>query len=245
MLRFFRNIRQSLLIDKKPTSTAGRLCRYLLYAIGEILLVVIGILIALQINNWNTQRINNQSEIQVYRNIKLQIVDDMNEIIKVKDLNSHHKTQFEYANRIITSKDRSKIDTLAFITMNLSQYSDFHRSSNIYETLVNSGDLKLLKNANISSSLQKLEMTYTHVNKLEDIHWEIIMKELSPELRGVINYSNFQIVKPDKLYSVEIQNIFLECIYLTIGKDFIYNKALGEIETIIKLIDEELNYYKE
>jgi hypothetical protein len=46
MLRFFRQIRQRLLTDNKFS-------KYLLYAIGEILLVVIGILIALQADFWN------------------------------------------------------------------------------------------------------------------------------------------------------------------------------------------------
>ncbi|MBK7873740.1 MAG: hypothetical protein IPJ74_25315 [Saprospiraceae bacterium] len=49
MLRFFRNIRRRL-------RSSGKVKNYLLYAIGEILLVVIGILIALQINNWNGNR---------------------------------------------------------------------------------------------------------------------------------------------------------------------------------------------
>ncbi len=46
MIKFFRKIRQRLLTENKFS-------RYLIYAIGEIVLVVIGILIALQINNWN------------------------------------------------------------------------------------------------------------------------------------------------------------------------------------------------
>ena len=49
MLRFFRNIRKELAAENKVTA-------YLRYAIGEIILVVIGILIALQINNWNERR---------------------------------------------------------------------------------------------------------------------------------------------------------------------------------------------
>ncbi|WP_445386453.1 DUF6090 family protein [Robiginitalea sp. IMCC44478] len=49
MLRFFRQIRQRLLTDNKFS-------KYLLYAIGEILLVMIGILLALQVNNWNEQQ---------------------------------------------------------------------------------------------------------------------------------------------------------------------------------------------
>jgi len=51
MIKFFRKIRQQLLKEGKTTN-------YLKYAVGEIVLVVIGILIALQINNWNSERIN-------------------------------------------------------------------------------------------------------------------------------------------------------------------------------------------
>ncbi len=238
MIKFFRKIRQRLF-------TENNYSKYLMYAFGEIFLVVIGILIALQINNWNTKRIKKQDEIQYYKNIRGQIIDDLNEITSVKDFNAFYSTQFEYANQIITLNDRNKIDTLALITMGLSQYSDFHRSSNIYETLVNSGDLKLLKNSDIPGKLQRLEMTYTYLNKLEDIHWEIIMREFSPEIRGVFNYATLQIVQPEKLYSVEIQNIFVECIYLTKGKDSIYNRALEEIRTIIELIDDELDLHED
>ena len=49
MIKLFRNIRQNLLAE-------GKTSRYLKYAIGEIILVVIGILIALSINNWNENR---------------------------------------------------------------------------------------------------------------------------------------------------------------------------------------------
>lgn len=55
MLRIFRNIRKTLM-ERNKTRT------YLLYAIGEIFLVVIGILIALQVNNWNEERVARQSE---------------------------------------------------------------------------------------------------------------------------------------------------------------------------------------
>jgi hypothetical protein len=49
MIKFFRKIRQRLLTENKFS-------KYLIYAIGEIILVVIGILIALSINNWNDYR---------------------------------------------------------------------------------------------------------------------------------------------------------------------------------------------
>ena len=56
MIKFFRNIRQNLLSGNKPKSPKGRLSKYLIYAIGEIALVMIGILLALQVNNWNENR---------------------------------------------------------------------------------------------------------------------------------------------------------------------------------------------
>lgn len=62
MLKFFRRIRQTLLSENK-------LSKYLLYAIGEIVLVVIGILIALQINNWNEERKAAIEEKEILQNL--------------------------------------------------------------------------------------------------------------------------------------------------------------------------------
>ena len=237
MLKVFRNIRRQLFIEK-------RFSKYLIYAIGEIVLVVLGILIALQINNWNANNVKKQEEKRSYINIRQQIVDDKIDLQKEKNFNNYFSLAYQYANKIILAQDRSKTDSLALITMGLSQYSDFNRNSNIYETLVNSGDLKLLKNADITSSIQQLETTYIYINKLENMHWEIIINELSPLLRGVINYATFKAVKPEKLYEVELQNFFVESIYLTKAKDSIYSQALGEIDAIIKLIDTEVNSIK-
>ena len=63
MLRFFRRIRQRLL-------TENRFSKHLLYAVGEILLVVIGILIAFQVDSWNEERIQRKRSDQVLLNLK-------------------------------------------------------------------------------------------------------------------------------------------------------------------------------
>ncbi|WP_445384082.1 hypothetical protein ACT6NV_08640 [Robiginitalea sp. IMCC44478] len=57
MLRFFRQIRQRLLTDNKFS-------KYLLYAVGEILLVVIGILIAMKVDDWNEERKDHLNELR-------------------------------------------------------------------------------------------------------------------------------------------------------------------------------------
>ena len=241
MIKILRNIRRKLLLGENLNT---RFIGYVVYAIGEIFLVVIGILIALQINNWNNERIQQEEAAKTYHNIKIQIIDDATELKKVREFNAYFSGQYAKANEIIKTKDRSKSDSLAIIAMVLSQNSNFHRSGNIYETLVNSGELKLLKNEEVTRNLQKLEMTYNRINELEEVHWDIIMNELSPELKGVISYADLTINKPEKLFSIELQNIFIESIFLTKGKEAIYDQALKEIDTLVVLIDEELDQPK-
>lgn len=212
----------------------------MLYAIGEIVLVVIGILIALQINNWNNQRILDKSELKSYRNIRQQLVEDKAELLEVKGFNNYQTKIFEYALKIIERQDFKLQDSLAPCAMTLAWFSDFHRSGNIYETLVNSGDIKLIKNDTITRNLQKLESTYIFANKLEDTHWEMINTSASKELRGVINYATRKPVKPEKLYTVEMQNQFVTGMYLMATKDTVYTKAIKEIDALISLLDNEL-----
>ena len=70
MIKFFRKIRQKLLSENKFS-------KYLVYAIGEIVLVVIGILIALQINNWNENRKNEEQGIIQKKALKIELENDL------------------------------------------------------------------------------------------------------------------------------------------------------------------------
>ncbi|MCZ4410058.1 DUF6090 family protein [Cryomorphaceae bacterium 1068] len=83
MIKFFRTIRQNLL-------TQGRVTRYATYAIGEIVLVVIGILIALQINTWNQDNQRAKLEkgilIEIDNNLKGDLIDVQDEIASFKTI---------------------------------------------------------------------------------------------------------------------------------------------------------------
>lgn len=72
MIRFFRQLRQSLIMP-------DNMKKYLIYAIGEILLVVIGILIALQVNNWNQERVEKDLLWGYLQNIRSNIDSDLKE----------------------------------------------------------------------------------------------------------------------------------------------------------------------
>ncbi|MBN3520965.1 hypothetical protein JYB62_13230 [Algoriphagus lutimaris] len=73
MISFFRKIRQKLLRESKVT-------RYLIYALGEIILVTIGILIALQINTWNTNRLERIQEQAVLKQLKEEFESNLEQI---------------------------------------------------------------------------------------------------------------------------------------------------------------------
>lgn len=73
MIKFFRKIRQNLILENKTS-------KYFKYAIGEIILVVIGILIALSINNWNEKRLKQEQLISVYERIVVDIDNDVQQM---------------------------------------------------------------------------------------------------------------------------------------------------------------------
>lgn len=82
MIALFRKIRQKLL-------SQNRFTRYLAYALGEVLLVVIGILIALQINNWNTAKTIRATEIEMLDDLKIALETDLKNVINnnIRDCN--------------------------------------------------------------------------------------------------------------------------------------------------------------
>lgn len=80
MIKFFRHIRQNLIMENKTG-------KYLKYAIGEIVLVVIGIFIALQLNNWNESRKEGIIEISILNELLSDLNSDLISLSEDKDLN--------------------------------------------------------------------------------------------------------------------------------------------------------------
>ena len=107
MLRFFRQIRKTLMEQNKVRS-------YFLYAIGEIFLVVIGILIALQVNNWNENRIARQSEKELLTEVMEAIRSDslviLNTIGIINDTYQVYKTLYKIQSGILSEDSLKNIN---------------------------------------------------------------------------------------------------------------------------------------
>lgn len=232
-MKLFRSIRENLLKEADFKS-------YLVYAFGEILLVMIGISLAFQLDNWNENRLEENTAINYYENIREQIADDKTLIQEQIGFNNHYMAEFKYANAILNANDRSKMDTLGRIVRNLTQYSDFDKKGNIYETLVNSGEIKLLRNHSIVNSIRELEEKYTYINRMENIHYDAMMNHVIIATNPILKFSDASVQKPDQLYSYQFQNLVLSLIQIMTEKDKVYHEALHEINKITDKIDAEL-----
>tara|TARA_R110002073_G_scaffold17446_5_gene65707 strand:- start:33362 stop:34123 length:762 start_codon:yes stop_codon:yes gene_type:complete len=123
MIKFFRKIRQKLLTENKFS-------KYLLYAIGEIVLVVIGILIALQINNWNELRKANNREHSLYQNILIDLENE--DIILNSALNQYKQHSDAYYHIYYETMGKANYDS----TSNKLDIYNILRWHNVFDFVV-------------------------------------------------------------------------------------------------------------
>jgi len=152
MIKFFRNIRQNLLNE-------GKTSKYLKYAIGEIILVVIGILIALQINNWNNER-QTKIETEAKRQSNLrEIYHDLQKDVIVLDtiINQleRQKEASKYILEILESDDKHVSDSLEFVQNQFIAANTVavDRTKNTWDNLNSSGQLLALKEQELNTKL--------------------------------------------------------------------------------------------
>ena len=162
MIKFFRKIRYDLM-EKNKTG------KYLKYAIGEIILVVIGILIALSINNWNIQKTDKNRETKYLSNIVL----DLNKDISSLDfLIEFRKDRLIGDQELIEHMNGNKINDLnklsKYVANSLMEYN-FSPNNTTFLELSNSGNLNLISNDSIKFLLLELEEVYK-TNRLNIEH---------------------------------------------------------------------------
>jgi hypothetical protein len=230
---FFKRERLRLLFN-------NGIFKYLLYAVCEIILLVAGILIALQVNSWNEQRKLSELQQGYYQSIKEQLLVDRTTVVDAINYNTDKLKKFTQAYKIIASGDRTQLQLLAEISLEFKGFSDFRQRSNIYQALTSSGEIKFVANKLILKELQDLDSQYVLIERLEDIHRDIVIESIVPQLIHMLHLETIQIKDVDKFFDFPFQNT----LYLTIGlfqeKDDEYQRAVGEIEQIIKLVEQEM-----
>jgi len=150
MIKFFRNIRQNLLSE-------GKTGKYLKYAVGEIILVVIGILIALQINNWNEQRKVKNTQEKYLTLLKEEATNNLNSVVNTKkNLINLHLKQNKLLKLINTNTVTEEKLTKVLFDVILNTHT-FRYENSVLSELKNSGNLKNILNAGIREDLISIE----------------------------------------------------------------------------------------
>lgn len=143
MIKFFRRIRKKLLSENKFS-------KYILYAIGEIILVVIGILIALQIGNWNNIRRLSDNRILLLENIKADYTSNQKRLQEALK-NSNEINQNTIYFMALLSKDTKYIprDTLRKYSSRFISITRFSPLNSSYLTAQSTGEIGLIKDKNL------------------------------------------------------------------------------------------------
>ena len=156
MIKFFRRIRQNLIME-------NRTGKYLKYAIGEIILVVIGILIALQINTWNQNYKDSKEEYfvleKLQENVKTDTVNLKNSLSRIQS----------FLDDLKVIEQEMKDETLNSFSVELSgpllSVVGTNLETTTWENLKSTGKLGLLKNRILVDSLQAYYKTFENVNQ--------------------------------------------------------------------------------
>ena len=226
----------------KELKTQHAFSFYLFFTIGEVLLIVLGILLALQFDNWDKNQEYREIEQQYYQDLATQLVDDQQTLLGQIDYSNSFRSQYQKALHIIGTDDQSRKNELAKYALNLKSYSDFRRKSTIYQTLVSSGDIKHIQNKKLITMLQNLESEYSYIERIEDSHREVILESIFPNfLVKAIRISDLSIVEPQVVYNYQFENIVIVTVGLMDEKTDIYKRAIKEIDKILAQIESYIN----
>lgn len=145
----------------------NKFSKYLLYAIGEILLVVIGILIALQLNNQNEVRKTNIKEDVYLSSIKedLQInIKTLEEFVLARESAIE---SVEILMEFYEGKREVNLNEWNFHNVDVLIWFPFIQNDNTYQELMNSGNFAIISNRSIKSELQNLQSSYAKIKFIE------------------------------------------------------------------------------
>ena len=237
MLRFLRKIRQNLLTENKFS-------KYMLYAIGEIALVVIGILIALQIDTWNEERKSQSEEKAILANLNREFMQNKEALNAVLDLNGmSYKSGLKIMELIggqPGALENTNTDSLIFKTVDFRR---FNPSENALSDLIQSGRLQLLQN----ETLKDLLYDWSRVLKKADDNFEgyddKVERDLIPylttryplkdiDIYGELQWKTKSSLQADKFAifgDLEYENLMDDLLYRLL----VYRNDLMEAGTII------------
>ena len=187
--------------------------KYLKYAIGEIVLVVVGILIALSINNWNEEKKSKILAETYLKNLKLDLKSDIDALeLALTDLNFYEERGY-YSLHVLEGKIK-EIDTVEFLKSLVwnNHYHLHQKSTSTYEDLISSGNIKLIENNELKIELSKYYLKNTWMaqfgERARETYWYVMREEIfnsvDPFMMGAFYESQYYPNKPPTILYKDI-----------------------------------------
>ena len=249
MIKFFRKIRQSLLSE-------GKTGRYFKYAIGEIILVVIGILIALQINNWNESNNQSKKELALLVSLKNDINADVLYLTRQDSLYSKIGDEAEMGLKLFYQANNIKdLDSVGKLTTQL--WNDLSINQNTYNEMISSGSMYRIKNKNLQEIIIKYYLNadadryYIREVSKEQSHLYVKTPEMNPYKFLISQLKNPRIdltsIDTTWINNPKSSAYLAVNTYLNANQDFniVYRKSVYErniiaAKNVIAIINKEL-----
>ncbi len=210
--------------------------RYLL----DIIVVILGIMIAFGLNNWNESNKQLALEQQYYKDILVELEEDLANIKRNRSFNNYLIPRYKLAKEIISSDtNKKRTDELGRISLELMLKSDFKKKTSIYDALSSSANLDIISNKDILKQLQSLSSLYKTINALESGQQQVIAG-ITERVLECVRISPFKVMQPEKLYNFRFENIFEIYVLMSDEKETNYAQAQIDIEKLIKLIENEI-----
>jgi hypothetical protein len=235
MIKFFRKIRQNLLVENKTG-------KYFKYAIGEIILVVIGILIALSINNWNEARKDREKEQLFLHKLTSNLSDDISSLkniiysdsLIIQDLN-------KLMNEILTVDDPKE---LSFDNNSRYKYLIFSANTSLYDNMISTGQIGLFRNDSIFDALTNYYKNATQVNNGLDASIKKYSGEIESFYVKFDHYLNDEKLTKKTIADYRNEPFVLNSLW---GKRNLitfqinnYNSQLTECKSLLKIVQSEI-----
>ena len=210
------------------------------YAIGEIILVVLGILIAISLNNLKDASKLKEDQRNLYRDMSTELKEDLRDIQENADHNNLNMARYRLGSEIIlTDKNRERKEELVRIAFQPTQFSDFKNDRPIYDRLFSSNENQLINDSKIISDLKNLAVLYNYLNRLE-MNQQDYMYTVLPKLADYIRRNPPEIIDLDALYGYRFQNDIEILIFLMEEKKQVYEDVENSINDLLNDFETKL-----
>ena len=229
MIRLFKK-------DKKKFINSRKIRNYLAYSIGEIILVVIGILIAVYINNWDLNQLKQDNGVKALKIVKRDLQTE-------KYVLENFKKRYSYTRKyLIDILYNNKTDNLDSLKFHFGPYVHYKMNSE-YISLKSSGKLNLISNSKLRSKLVNFyEVYYSIYKELEDEHKFFIDKRVNDYFFNQFPSDTSNFVDPEFVKSKLNDQTFKKILdqQITSLQYITENFYIEKIDELIKIITEEL-----